>query len=359
MEGILNNIQWNGLTGPSVNKLIAANMDPGILRPFCHNGKSYVSLTGDDGKQQVHQVSNVATLPHEAWIMIDTAVQRAAQQRLKAVADLRGQGLTFNIANGMGVPVLMTQRASRVGTAQVAMDPVEKGPNDRPVYDSLNLPLPVAFSDWSFSARDLAVSRRGNLPLDTQMAEDSARAVSETLEKMLIGNSDFDQFTYGGGTIYGYTDFPSRITFTITAPSTGGWVGQTLLHELLAAKQSLINSLKFGPYILYMSPAWSQYLSRDYNSTQAGQTLTINVRTRLLQDEAFSEIRFLDYLTGWDILMVQMETGTVREVIGMDMTTVQWEGQGGLELNFKVMTIQVPHLQADYDGNCGIAHGTV
>lgn len=357
MKGFLNQVQWNGLSGPSLEKLIAADMDPGILRPFYHNGKSYVTLM-EDGKEVTHQVQNAATLPHEAWLMIDQSVQRAAQKRLRAVADLRGQGLTYDIANGLSVPVLMTQRASRVGTAQVAMDPVQKGPNDRQIFDTLNLPLPVIFADWSFSARDLAVSRRGGLPLDTAMAEDSTRAVAETAEKMLIGNSDFDQFTYGGGTIYGYTDFPSRITFTITSPATGGWVGSTLIGQLLSARQSLISAKKYGPYVIYLAPAWAQYLDNDYNSTQAGQTNTITTRQRILAIDGFTEIRELDYLTGWDILIVQMETETVREVVGMDFTTVQWEGQGGLELNFKVMAIMVPHLRADYDGNCGIAHGT-
>jgi hypothetical protein len=40
------------------------------------------------------------------------------------------------------------------------------------------------------------------------------------------------------------------------------------------------------------------------------------------------------------------------------MTTVQWEEQGGLLLNFKIMAIMVPQLRADHNGNTGIVHGT-
>jgi hypothetical protein len=367
---IQNLIQWGGLAGsPSVEKLLDADMDAGILRPW-HDpvtNKAYVTMFNKATKQSENrfvahrnQISN-ATLPHEVWIMIDQNVTRAAQTRLRIVADLIGAGLTFAIPNAMGVPVLMTQRASRTGTAVVAMDPAMKGPNDRHIFDSVNIPLPVTFADWGFSARELAISRRGGLPLDVAMGEDQGRAVAEELEKMAIGNSSaYDQFTFGGGTIYGISDFPSRITFTITAPTAGGWVPSTLIGQLLSARQSLIGKKKYGPYVLYMAPAWARYLDQDYLSTTAGQTTTITLRERLLKIAGFSEIRELDTLGAvWDILILQMDTETVREIVGMPITTVMWEEQGGLAQSLKTMCIQVPQVRADYDGNCGIAHGSV
>ena len=68
----------------------------------------------------------------------------------------------------------------------------------------------------------------------------------------------------------------------------------------------------------------------------------------------------MDYLdpTGaaYVMVMVQMTTDVVREVVGMDITTVQWETKGGMQLNFKVMAILVPQLRADQNGNTGIVH---
>jgi hypothetical protein len=58
------------------------------------------------------------------------------------------------------------------------------------------------------------------------------------------------------------------------------------------------------------------------------------------------------------MVMVQMTPDVARAVNGMDITTVQWESQGGMRLNFKVMCIQVPQLRADYYGNCGILDAT-
>jgi len=362
-----------GLSGPSLTRLIEAEGDAGILRPFKYDGKSYVALLNgkkdENGIPQREVVAcnqhellrnTVATLPHEVWLEIDETVERSAQSELRAVSDLRAAGLTRTIPNGFAVQALMSQRASRVGTAYVGMDPQAGFKKDRPVSDTVLLPLPCIWSGFGFGARELATSRRGGLPLDTTGAEDATRACALMAEKMLIGNSDYDQYQYiANAVIYGYTDHGSRITFTITAPDASGWVGSTLLNELLGAKQELITAKKRGPYIIYLAPAWAQYLDNDYNDTTSGTNQTITIRERVLKVNGFQEIRELDELTGWDILIVQMETQTVQEVIGMDWTTVQWDELGGQAHNWMILGIYVPRIRADYDGNCGIAHGSV
>jgi len=362
-----------GLSGPSLTKLIEAGGDAGILRPFRHDRKSYVSLLNgkknEDGTPQREVIAcndhellrnTVATLPHEVWLEIDQTVERAAQSELRAVNDLKAAGLTRTIPNGFAVQALMSQRASRVGTAYVGMDPQAGFKKDRPVTDTVLLPLPCIWSGWGFGARELATSQRGGMPLDTTGAEDATRACALMAEKMLIGNSDYDQYKYiANAVIYGYTDHGSRITFTITAPTASGWDGETLVGELLGARQDLITAKKRGPYVIYLAPAWSEYLDNDYVSANAGTTQTITTRERILKIDGFSEIRTLDELTGWDILIVQMETQTVQEVIGMDWTTVQWDELGGQAHNWMILGIYVPRVRADYDGNCGIAHGSV
>ena len=358
----MKNAQIGGLDGPSLLKLIEAEGDPGILRPFRHEDKCYVSVTNrHTKKRETHQVPfNAATLPHESWLDIDQQVTRAAQSELRAVNDLKAAGLVRNIPNGFSVQALMGQRASRVGTAQLGMDPRQGIKTDRPITDTVLLPLPCIWAGFNYGARELAVSRRGGLPLDTTGAEDAGRACALLAEKMLIGNSDYDQYAYiANAKIYGYTDFGSRVTFTVTAPTASGWTGATLLGELLGAKQSLITKHKKGPYVIYLAPAWSQYLDNDFASATAGTTATVTIRNRILQIPAFREIRELDELTGWDILIVQMETETVREVIGMEWTPVQWEEMGGQAINLMVLGIYVPQIRSDYDGNCGIAHGSV
>jgi len=56
------------------------------------------------------------------------------------------------------------------------------------------------------------------------------------------------------------------------------------------------------------------------------------------------------------LIMVQMTSDVARAVDGMGITTVQWPSKGGMQLNFKVMCIQVPQLRATKAGACGILH---
>ena len=198
-------------------------------------------------------------------------------------------------------------------------------------------------------------SRNGGSPLDTTMAELSARRVAEMAEQMLLGvSTKWDTYTFGGGTIYGYTDFPSRLTRTVTTPTGATGQGATFLADVMAMKAQSVAAFHYGPWVLYVSTAWDQYLDDDF---KANSDKTI--RNRVKELEGIIDIRTLDYLTGFDVVLVQMTSDVIREVVGMEMTTVQWETSGGLQLNFKIMAILVPQLRADQNGNTGIVHGTV
>jgi hypothetical protein len=114
----------------------------------------------------------------------------------------------------------------------------------------------------------------------------------------------------------------------------------------------------FGPYILYHSTGYSQYLNDDYFRT--GSTSAIRtVRERIMEVEGIQDIRRLDFLTsGYQLILVQMDPEVAQAIDGMQITTVQWESQGGMRQNFKVMAIQVPLLKSPYNGVAGIIHGT-
>ena len=53
-----------------------------------------------------------------------------------------------------------------------------------------------------------------------------------------------------------------------------------------------------------------------------------------------------------------MKSQTVREIIGMEFTPVQWEEQGGQVLQGRIIGILIPQIRSDYEGHCGIAHGS-
>ena len=306
-----------------------------------------------NGKLKAVPIQNAtATLRKDDWKLLDDAIVKTATPRLKAIGDLRAAGLTFTIPNGMGKTVLETETMSDIGPASVSMDGLRENANDRPVFELSNLPLPIIHKDFQFSARQIMASRNGGSPLDTTSAELAARRVAEEAEKLLLGVSTVaDLYSFGGGVLYGYTDLPCAITGTLNCPSNSGWSAELFLDEILTMITQLYAAYHYGPYLLYTAPAWDRYLDDDFKAT-SDKTL----RNRVKEVAAIMDVRTLDYLANYDIVLVQMTSDVVREVIGMDITTVEWDTVGGLQKNFKVMAILVPQLRCDQDDQSGIVY---
>ena len=354
----------NGQGGGALGDVLRdTRFDPGMLRPYIdRKGNKCVTLNtgrteirkGDDGKIVMNAdgtaqefpvyakrlvsdliadgvnspVFNATSLRKDEWLQLDNVVLRAARQRLRAWAD--------------------------------DMDGLASGRTDNPLFQLEGLPLPITHSDFWFSSRRLAVSRNSGTPLDSSMGEASGRRVAETIEQTTIGT--VTGATYGvaadygrAPTVFGYTNFPDRNTKTnCTAPD--GTNGSTVLGDWLALRDLLYDAKHYGPYMVYTSTDWDQYLDNLFSTTEPSAG---TLRSRLLQIDGISGIRRLDFLTStFTVLFVQMTPDVARAVNGMDITTVQWESVGGMRINFKVMAINVPQLRADYSGNCGIAHGT-
>jgi len=338
------------------SKLMACNMDPGVLRPYiAENGQSYVTVYRN-GKLEAIRTNTQATLTKEAWLHLDTQVLRAARNRLRVVADLRGSGLTYGVPNGMGTTVLEYQKMSDINDATISMDGLRLGADDRPVFESAFLPLPIIHKDFQFSLRQIQTSRQSGAPLDTTMGELAGRKVAEMVEKLTLGR--LSSYAYGGGTIYGMANFTSRLTDTITSPTATGWTAATHLVEILAMKQTAQDAKHYGPFVLYYSSAWDKYLDDDFNTNYPNKTL----RNRIKEIDGISDVRTLDYLdtadSTYNVILLEMDSSTIRMVIGMDIMTLEWDTHGGLLKNFKVMCIIIPQLRADIDGNTGIVHGS-
>lgn len=349
--------------GSAASRLMASNGDVGVFRPWIgEDGRQYLTVNRFNPKkgkmERVNVVTNAgATMRYDEWRALDTAVLKAARGRLRFVADLRAAGLQFTIPNGLAKTVLSTEASTDPGSATVSMDGLRKGENDRQEYAMTNLPLPLIHSDFSFSARQIMVSRESGTPIDTSSAEAAARRVAEIAEQMALGNWGGGNYAFGGGIIYGATTFPNRLTFSIKNPTTTGWTPAKTLSDVLAMKQASISALHFGPWMLYASTNWDQYLDNDYILT-GGNVATQTLRERLKSIDGIQDVRALDFLPGYQLLLVQQSSDVIREVVGLDFTTVQWPEEGGLKMNYKVMAILVPQLRADTNGNTGIVHGS-
>jgi hypothetical protein len=362
--------------GAVADQLASCRFDPGLLRPYIdgqgrrcvtvNNGKGGYEkrLVGELINNGIHSpVFNATSLRKEEWIQLDTVVLKAARQRLRAWADLAGAN-SYGGFNGMSKTMLEHETMSDPGEAIVDMDGLTEGRGDEPKFQLEGLPLPITHSDFWFSARRLAASRNSGTPLDTTMAEAAGRRVAEMIEQTLIGTQT--GITYGGTntlsygrnpTVFGYTNFTSRNTKTDLNTPTGS-NPETIVQDVLEMRDQLYDDRFYGPFMLYHSTAYDQYLDNDYFRS-GGTSVLQTLRQRIESIDGISGVRRLDFLTsGFQMIMVQMTPDVARAVNGMDITTVQWESVGGMRLNFKVMAIQVPQLRADYDGRCGIVHAT-
>lgn len=385
-------LNQNGGDGAVANRMAEVSFDPGFLRPVImpdgqkgcmiangrmikRNGKDvpdreFIPLQRLVNNGLVPATFNASALPYQAWQRIDKAVVSATRERARAWADLVAAN-HYTGFNGMAVTGIVRDTMSDSGDAVVDMDTLGNDVNDAPNVKPDIVPLPIIHAGFVLSQRRLAVSRNTGMPLDTTNSQQCARRCVETLEKMTIGATSYTGLTIGDSStftnrgIYGFRTQPDRITKTdITA--TGSFDPETFVNEVIAMKELARAQNFYGPFILYYSTSWDQYLARDYYvmTTSGAAAPTKTVLQRVKEIQGIADVRMLDFFTSTDeLLLVQMDAETVRAVDGMDWTTVQWEEQGGARIVFRVMGIKVPDLRSRYVGSgttrvCGIVHGT-
>lgn len=340
--------------GNVASRLMQNNWDTGALRPFIDEKTQKAAIIVNQNGEQKKLFTNAPTsLRKDAWIELDNAVVMAARQRLKLVGDLRGAGLVYNLPNGMSKTVLETESMGDITDASIGMDPANETKADEYQFNLTSLPLPVVHKGFSYTARQISVHQNSGTPLDTTHAAMAARRVAEGIEKLTLGVAD--EYSYGGGSVYGLINFPHRVTTEISDPTlTTGWTPADLVGEVLDMKELAKDKLHYGPFSLYMGTAWDRQLDDDYSSAKGSNTL----RERLGQISAIDSIETLDYLPGYQCVLVQKSSDVIRMVMGSDITTVQWESMGGLKVHFKVLALMVPQVRADFYNRCGVIHAS-
>ena len=361
-------ITANGALGEIANKLaMSGRLDIGRMRPYIEqDGQTYVSVyVGGDPKKEdayrVLQINQAGTLRRDEWKQLDEAVLKVAESRLGGFQDLIDAGLVYNLGNAMGTTVLEYHDISDTDlSADITMDGITRAQGARPQFTTNYLPIPIVHADYEINARVLAASRNLGNPLDTTMAERAARKVQEKLELMLFGDTTY---SYGGGTIYSYMNFPSANTKTEVASILGTNNASTILvpwneadgtkivQQVIAMKQASLNDKFFGPWNLYIPSAYETILDEDYK-VSGGKVITI--RDRLMAISGIRNIKVIDFMPADTVLLVQMTSDVVRVVRGMGLQNVEWSTEGNMVTKYKVMTIQVPQIRADQEGKCGI-----
>ena len=300
----------------------------------------------------VNSLRNNGTLRKEEWNEYDTAIIEAHQDRLVCVSDLLGRSLRYTLTNGLGKTTLESENVNDMRDAQISMDGVTVGQNDAVNYELVGLPLPLYHKDYQISIRKLAASRNTGDSLDTTQARLASRKVADLTENTLVNGAG--TFAFAGYNLYGYTNFPSRNTGTIADWSLTATTGATIVANVLAMKQALLDDGFFGPFEIYIPSTYETKMDEDYSSTKGSNT----IRERILAISGIAGIKVADKLSDGNVLMINMSVDVARMVEGLPLTNVEWEEKGGMITLFKVMTINVPQLRTDQAGNSGIAHYT-
>jgi len=332
-------------------------VDAGMHKPWVNpkDGRSYVTVhQGGDFMNPANYenlpIHTNAVLRQDEWKEMDAVVLKTAESRLGGVQDLKSKGLVLNIGNGMGTTVFQYQNVDGDLTAGLTMDGVPREQSNRVVFGTESIPLPICHVDYEMNDRVLQVSRKMGMPLDTSMAEKAARAVALKLEQMLFTDITY---AYGSGTIYSYVNAPYRNQITMTELwDASGKTGLEILTEVISLKQAAIDANHFGPWVLYIPVGYETKMDYDFSDAKGDGT----IRDRLLKVGGISEVKVIDTLPEDNVLLVEMTTDVVRWLNGMAVQNVQWNKEGGLVHNFKVMTIQVPQVRSDKLNQSGLVH---
>ena len=294
--------------GPVAEKLLASNMDVGVLRPYWDvDGKAYMSITkgytiNEKGDRvpilEKLPVTN-ATLRKDEWLAYDAAVIRAARERLVLVSTLLAAGLVYNV-DGMSKMALETENLSEFTAAELTMDGVNRATKDRPNFELAGIPLPIVHKEFDVTARVLNASRERGESLDTTSAELAGRKVAEKIEDLFIlGSSNYKAAGY---TLYGLLDFPSSNTGSTTANwDDSAASGETIKDDVLSMMQDANDDNFYGPFLLIVPGNYNVILEDDFNTNYGNMT----IRQRLMNIEGISNIIVADRMTDEKVILVQ------------------------------------------------------
>lgn len=335
-----------------------SGLDVGMMRPWRGDcGKSYVTLyKGSDPTKSTsyeNQIVANSTLRQDEWKSLDESVLAIARERLVGIQDLVTNGLTYPLGNAMGTTILNWDDISDAMEAVITMDGITRGPGDRPVFTRNSLPIPIIHSDFEINLRALDASRRMGQSLDTLYAERAARRIAEKLEDMLFTNTSY---SFGGGTIYSYLNFPDRSPVALaTAWDAPAMTAALILADVLSFKQASIDVNHYGPWMLYIPTAYETVLDDDFDATAPG----ITIRERLMKIDNITGIKVADHLPDDVVLLIEMRKETIRLVQGLGIQNIEWTTEGKFLHKYKVVTIQVPQIISDQEGHSGIIHASV
>lgn len=307
----------------------------------------------DGGELSIAKLRSLSPLSDKAQVLIDKAVVNIGLQRLVITADIMAAGLTMPLSDPLSVTQVEWESISKTGGAQRTMSPSARGENQLPDRKIYRVPVYLTTDDFNIPIRTLKMSQRVGIPLDTTLVEQATRRVNEAIEDATINGAGL---TVAGYTAPGILNAPNANTqsITVAAWSTAP-VGATVLAETLLMIGKLQADFKYGPYRMYVGTAIGNALTTDYSVLNA-QGLTI--KDRLLKLDSLEAIKVADQMPAATVVLIQMTSDVIQMIVGQTPTVIPWTDNAGFMLYWLVMSVIIPRVRSDYDGNSGIVIGS-
>ena len=288
-----------------------------------------------------------ALLRDDEWKRIDDRVLAVARGQLRGIQDLRDAGLTVDLG-GLGVLIAEYEKVSDMEPAEQNLAGVTEGEEDIPEFTLAGVPIPITHKDFRVNIRHLQASRTRGESIDVTAASIAARLVADKLEQTLFNGSTV---RIGSSQLQGYRNFSDRITGGVTAAWDGTATGEQMVADVIEMIADAEAAHFFGPFVLYVNTSTMQFLREDFKANSDK-----TVMARLLEIEPLQSVRHSTWMTTGEVLLVQLTSDVVDLPIGSDITTVEWDTKGGMQMHFKIMAAMAPRIKSDANGNTGIVH---
>lgn len=301
-------------------------------------------------------------LPERSQVVLDNAVTSVGTQRLQFIAELISRGLVYPLPNAMSIPFLENMYDSNVGAPSRVMNPEARVEHQMNLMIADRLPIYITKAEFAIGIRELGMSRRVGLPLDTRNITQQTRAINEAIEDAGVNGAttlDGQALIVGGYDAPGLLTAPNVNTVTVTSSAWKGTapVGATVQAEMNTMYSRLFGDFKRGPYTLFIPSDVDFAFNIDFKANGND-----SIRTRLQQNTtggAPLRIVTLDSLPQTKVVLAQMTNDVMDLVDGQRPTVIPYTSATGMTFFSMIMAIMVPRFKTDYDGNSGIVVATL
>lgn len=320
-----------------------------LMRPYLNKaGRIVVAL---NGKEVPYVRQNASTVLRQSeWEQIDAAVVRTVQAPNTAVADFAAYGLSYPLEGGIGTLLSGYTQLGDMSDANISMDGVTKGDEDRPEFNDTYIPVPFIHKDFTLSSRVLQASRNSGTSIDTTQIAEATRLVNKAIEYMIFNGSTKKLKGYS---IYGLLTAPNATSQTAAAWGGGDFGTAGNAYKTLAGMLASLSAKGFrGPYGVYISATQYGQLLNLLSTTSGKSELSVILEG--LPDIKFIRPQPITNVADGVVVMFQLSRDVIDMPIAQNVTPVEWSIMGPFLTKYRVLGCLTVRAKTDANNVTGI-----